>query len=473
MPKSLPMLALALVTTGCTVGPDYERPEVEAPAAFRFATADAVAPTDIAWWEAFGDPVLTELIDEALRTNFDVRIAAARVEEFAARLGVTRAGAFPQLGYDAGASRSRSSEETSPGNIPGTDRTSDLFSARLNASWELDLWGRVRRLEESARADLLAVEENRRGVIITLVTSVATSYITLRQIDQQLLIARDSLAARAESLRLFELQFSKGVISRLEVAQIRSEFERTAATIPALEREIALIENALSVLLGRAPGPVTRGRTLADLTPPPIPAGLPSDLLRQRPDLRGAEQRLVSANARVGAAMAEFYPRLSLTGLLGVASDELSNLSSSSATLTQLAASVTGPIFTAGRLEGQVRAAEAVERQALDEFLQSTLTALREAEDALVSHDTARREILAQARQVEALAVYATLAERRYDNGYVGYLEVLDAKRSRFDAEIEQARLQASLSVSAINVYKAFGGGWVTIAEDAADPPTE
>ncbi|MEM7755718.1 MAG: efflux transporter outer membrane subunit, partial [Planctomycetota bacterium] len=459
------LLGVTMCLGACTVGPDYTLPVVPTAETWRVGAAGEAGAADRAWWGLFQDPALDALIDEAVRNNYDIQVAAARVEEFAARVGITRSAAFPQISYGADAGRSQISREIGGGKSPTADRVSDFFNANLNVGWELDLWGRIRRSEEAARAELLSAEEARRGVVLTLVTSVANGYIGLRSLDEQLTIARQSLQTRADTVELFELQFSKGVISQLEVAQVRSEFERTAASIPALERDIALLENSLSVLLGRAPGPIQRGRAVGDLAFPPIPAGLPSDLLRQRPDLLAAEQDLIAANARIGAAIAEFYPRLSLTGLFGVASDDLSNIAMTSATLYDAAASVVGPIFTAGLLEGQVDAAEAAERGALAGYIQSILTALREAEDALITRSTTDAEAAAQSRQVDALRSYAGLARQRYDNGFVGYLEVLDADRDLFDAELQRVQLLANRYVAVINIYKAFGGGWVDVAD--------
>jgi multidrug efflux system outer membrane protein len=457
-----------LALSGCRVGPGYERPELPRHESFRTPAGDSLDAADKAWWTGFSDGVLDDLIAEALRENPDIRIAASRVEEFAARIGITRSAAFPQIDSDGSGGRAQQSREIGVG-AAGGPRIADFFEANLNVGWELDVFGRIRRATDAAVADTIAAEEVRRGVILTLVSSVATSYIGLRSLDEQLAIARRVLDTRRETVRLFELQFEKGVISRLELAQIRSELERTAATIPALERDIAVLENALSVLLGRPPGPVMRGADLADLTPPVVPAGLPSELLLRRPDLRAAEQNLIAANARVGAAVADFYPRFALTGSLGLASSDLSDLLSSPATTYTLAAGLTAPIFTAGLLENRLAVAEAVERQALDAYRGAVLTALREAEDALVTRATTADEAEAQARQVAQLARSADLAMRRYDNGFVGFLDVLDAERTLFDAKLQQARLRASLLVSAVGIYKAFGGGWVAIAESISD----
>ena len=462
-------IMLAAIVTGCTVGPDYEGTDVTSPRDFRFQSDETIGSVDVAWWNLFEDEALDDLIEEALRNNYDIRIAAGRVKEFAARVGITRSAAFPQVDYNGTAQRDQASQEFPGRGGPNDDRITDFFNANLNVGWELDLWGRIRRATEAARADLLNAEETRRGVILTLVTAVATSYVALRSLDEQLIIAERTLESRAETLELFKLQLSKGVISQLEVAQVQTEYERTAARIPAIQRDIAKLENSLSVLLGRAPGPIDRGTSITELTLPPIPQGLPADLLRRRPDLRASEQSLIAANARVGQAMADFFPTVSLTGVFGAASDDLSNIAMDSAGLYNIAANVAGPIFTAGRLEGQLDAAEAIERQAFDQYVLSVLTAFREAEDSLVTRTTTQREIEAQTRQVQALLTYSGLARQKYDNGYVGYLEVLDAERDLFDAELDAIRLLASLHLSAIGIYKAFGGGWVIEAETTAD----
>jgi multidrug efflux system outer membrane protein len=468
MGRKAPALLLTALLTGCAIGPSYERPELELPASWRMAPGDAEAAVDTAWWQAFEDPALDALIDEALTNNLDLAVALERVREFAARVGITASGRWPQLGYDASASRARLSRETGIGALGGS-RTADQFEANLNVSWELDLWGRIARAEDAAEADLLAVEENRRSLILALVTAVAETYVELRSLDAQLEVARNSLGSRRQSLDLFELQLERGVLSELEVAQLRSEFERTAATIPALERAIALTENALSVLLGRPPGDIPRGRSLTDLVGPPIPAGLPSDLLERRPDLRAAEQQLIAAEARIGVARADRFPRIALTGLLGLASGELSQLASSSAEQAAIAAGLNGPLFTAGRVRSGIDAAEAAAAQAELRYRAAVLTALREAEDALVVHATTRDERDAQFRRVEALQDYRRFALMRYDNGYTSYLAVLDAERSQFDGELQALRTAADALRAMIGLYKSLGGGWIDLAASLDD----
>jgi multidrug efflux system outer membrane protein len=462
------VLAVFIPLFGCTVGPDYVRPEVDSPEDWRVDYQSAADYSNTRWWEQFNDPVLNNLIEIALQENRDVRIAAARVEEFAARVDIFRSGFFPQLGYDGNASRNRASRE-SFGGVSVGDRTYNDYAATINLSWELDLWGRIRRATEAARADLLAEEETRRAVILTLVSSVATTYVILRQLDRQLEVSLETLKARAESLRLFELKFKGGVISELEVAQVRTEYEQAAAAIPPIERQIALTENLLSTLLGRNPGPIARGKTIDELILPPVPEGIPSTLLARRPDIRAAEQDLIAANARIGVARAQYFPTISLTGLFGFASDDLGNLLQSSANVWSAGGSALGPIFSGGRISAEVRASEAVQRQALIGYLRTIQNAFREVDDALVGVQKSREQLLAQGRQVQALATSARLAKLRYDEGYASYIEVLDAQRFLFDAELQYVAVQGGVYTSLVDTYKAMGGGWIIEAQRSAD----
>jgi len=407
----LAVLIIVLATiTGCTVGPDYVRPEIDTPEDWRFKIEDAAGTVNTEWWEQFNDPVLDALINRALLNNKDVRIAAARVEEFAARVDITRAGFYPQIGYD-GSARRGSISSAAASKLPGTSRINDSYMAALNVGWELDVWGRIRRATEAARAQLLATEEGRRTVILTLVTSVASSYINLRNLDQQLQISIRTLDTRGKSVELFQIQFEGGVVSALEVAQIRSEYEQAAVRIPALERLIALQENALSILLGSNPGDIPRGKSIDTFVLPQVPAGLPSELLARRPDIRLAEQDLIAANAQIGVARSQYFPTISLSGLFGYASTELSDLLQGSSKIWDIGAGALGPIFTGGRISGQVRASEAVQRQALVGYARAVQTAFREVDDALISSVKLREEQLAQGRRVDALKDYAHYAQ--------------------------------------------------------------
>ena len=467
MRARLPTAALlplaALLLGGCTVlGLDYQRPAVETPARYRHAPAEAADLANTAWWRQFQDPVLDELVSEALAHNPDLRVAAARVDEYAGRLGVTRSGQFPQISYQLDGSRDRGSERLAtpvPASVANPQTT---YAAVLGASWEIDLWGRLRRLEEAARADLLASEEGRRGVVLSLVASVASGYLNLRDLDRQVEIARQTVASRADSLRLFEIRHKGGIVSRVEVAQVQSESEAAQAQLSSLEQAVAQAEHALAFLLGRAPGPIPRGKALDALPLIPVPAGLPSDLLAQRPDIRQAEQNLISANANLGAVKALYYPTLSLTGVLGLASESLGKLFSGPARTWSYGGGAAGPLFTFGGLEGQEAQAEARRAQLLASYQKAVQNGFREVEDALAAQAKTRARAEAQARQVGSLKDYARLARLRYENGYTSYLEVLDAERSLFNTQLQYAQARADALAALVGVYKAMGGGWVT-----------
>ena len=460
--------SLSLILFGCMVGPNYRRPMVETPPLWRFEEKEAKEVANTAWWEEFDDPVLKDLIQVAMKENKDVKIVAARVEEFMGRYRTTRASLFPQVGAGASGSRSRVTEKgaTSWAALaPVTENPANDFQISLNASWEIDLWGRLRRATEAARADLLSTEEGRRAVILTLVTSVASAYVNLRDLDMQLEIAKRTAKSREETYHLFQMRFQGGVISDLELNQVKSEYEQALSTIPFLEKTITQQENGLSVLLGRNPGPIPRGKTIDGFVLPAVPAGLPSDLLANRPDIRQAEQALIAANARIGVARSLYFPTISLTGLLGFESIELSSLFSGPAKVWNFAAPLTAPIFTGGAIRGQVKSAEAVQQQSILRYQQSIQTAFREVEDALIDQKRTREQLEIQARQVGSLRDYARFARLRFDNGYTSYIEVLDAERSLFNAELSQAQTKGSLFQSLVNLYKAMGGGWVVQAD--------
>ncbi len=467
MRKPLPPLLalLALLVSGCMVGPDYVRPPLDAPAGWRLSEQDASDLANTAWWEQFGDPVLNDLVITALRENKDLMIAAARVEQFAGNYGFVRSALFPQLSVSADARRQRDSSAFAVGG----DETYSSYNAVLNASWEIDIWGRIRRQTEAARAQLLASEEGRRGVILSLVGSVAGAYINLRDLDRQLEIARATAKSRGESYELFKLRFEGGVISVLELSQNRSQYEEALATIPPLEKAIAQQENGLSVLLGRNPGPIPRGQDIDHLTLPAIPAGLPSELLERRPDLRRAEQNLIAANALIGAAKAAYFPTISLTGLFGYASSSLGDLFEGQSKVWSYGAPISLPIFTAGAIAGQVQAAEAAQQQALLAYQKAIQEAFREVNDSLINQNRTREQLKAQRRQVEALQQYAATARLRYDNGYTSYIEVLDAERSLFNVQLQYTQTQQAEFQAMIDLYLAMGGGWVSEAEKVTD----
>ena len=452
-------LLMALALAGCTVGPDYMPPITDPPPAWRTDLSEANQLSNTRWWQQFNDPALDDLIDEALRDNRDLLIATARVDEFLGRYGVTRADLYPQAVAEGAAARERISEDVTPIG-PGIDNPDSIYQAFLTATWEIDLWGRLRRASEAARADLLGSEEARQVVIQTLVSSVALGYIDLLNLDRQLQISIDTADTRNDSLEIFTKRHQAGVISNLELSQVKSEYQEARARIPELQRAIGQRENALSVLLGRNPGPIRRGGTIADLKLPRVPAGLPSDLLVRRPDIRQAEQELIAANARIGVARAAYFPTVSLTGFLGTSSRDVADLFEGDSKAWNYAGNVTVPIFTAGRIRGQVAAAEAIRRQALENYQQTIQDAFREVDDALIDQDRTREVMAAQGEQLLALQDYARLARLRYDEGYSSYLEVLDAERSLFNVDLRYTQTQADLFSALVELYKAMGGGW-------------
>ena len=463
------LLAVALSLGACRLGPGHVRPEPELPQSWRTTVDGSEEIANTPWWEQYNDPVLNELIERALRDNLDVRIAAARIQEYAARLAVARGGLYPQIGYQADAATNYASVNTPFGAFPGIERTTDDIFAAFTASWEIDVWGRLRSLTEAARADLLSTVEGRRTVIMTLVSTVASSYIGLRGLDRQLEISNQTEASLAETVELFKVKAAGGVISDLEVAQIESEYERAAVRSVAVERQVGTAENAISVLLGSNPTDIPRGLALNDFGVPIVPAGLPSTLLLRRPDIRAAEHDLASAGANVRAARAELYPTISLTAAAGWASQSLTNLLNSASSTWNLAAGAAGPIFTGGRLEGQVNVSRAVQKQLLLTYLQTVQQAFREVEDALIAIRKGRDQLAGQDRRVDRLEEYLRLAQMRYDEGIVSYIEVLDATRRLFDARLIQTQTRAALDRSYVDAYKAMGGGWICLAEAIAN----
>ncbi len=468
MKKAIILLA-AIALAGCAVGPDYQRPAVDVPQTWRFEDKEAKEVANTAWWEQFNDPVLNELIDIALEENKDVKIAAARVEQFMGQYRTTRAALFPQIGLGAGASRQRTSEITGPTpqleSVPFHNEYFTNYEGFLNASWEIDLWGKLRRATEAARADILSTEEARRSVILTLVTSVASSYVNLLDLDKQLEVTRVTAKSYKEAYDLFKLRFEYGIVSEMEVSQTKSQYEQAMANIPLFEKAIAQQENALSVLLGRNPGPIPRGKTIDQLNLPAVPAGLPSDLLTNRPDIRQAEQNLIAANANIGVAKAQYFPSISLTAMFGYASSDLDSLFTGPGMIWSLAAPLIAPIFTSGAISGQVKSAKAVQQQTLYQYLQVTQTAFREVDDGLVNQQRTREQLKSLNQQVEALRDYVRLAQLRYDEGYTSYLEVLYAGNQLYNGELTLTEAQGTLFLALVSLYKAMGGGWVVEAD--------
>jgi len=460
-----------LLLAGCAIGPDYKRPENASPPAWLVDMQQAKDTANTVWWEQFNDPVLNDLITTALKENYDLRIATARVEEFYGRYGATRADLFPQVGYDGSAGRVQATTKGPIPITPGTSSQYGAFQAEFSASWEIDLWGKIRRATEAAQADLMAAEDFRSGVILSLVSSVATAYVDLRSLDRQLEITKQTAKSREESVRLFTLRFEGGNISEMELSQVKSEYYVALAAIPDLEKRVRQQENFINLLLGRNPGPIERGKAFDAIALPAVPAGLPSDLLARRPDIRQAEQALIAANARIGVAKAQYFPSISLTGFFGSASTDFSDLFTGPAKAWSYAGSLAGPIFTAGKIKGTVKAAQAVQQEALFGYEQAVRNGFREFEDSLIDQDRTRVQLDAQAKQVEALATYAKLSRLRYENGYTSYIEVLDAERSLFNGQLSYTQTQDSLLRALVNLYKSMGGGWVVEADKQSVTP--
>lgn len=454
--SALPVVLLALLA-GCTVGPEYKRPPITAPEQIhgQAGPAEAASLADRAWWEIFDDASLKELIDEALRNSYDVRLAGWRVEEARAAAGISRSERWPLVQAGAGWSRGQASELALPG-----ARTEDFYDVNLGVSWEIDLWGRIRRLNEAARAQYLATEEARRGVLLSLVADVATSYFQLRELDLELEIARRSAETFQGTYDLFNQRFETGLGSGLETASAGASLAATRAEIPDLERLILAQENQLSFLLGRNPGPIPRGNPLDDqLLPPQIPAGLPSDLLQRRPDLRAAEQQLVAANAEVGVAVANFFPRISLTGAFGGVAPEISDLFGDGKAWS-LGGGLLTPVFQGRRLSEERRAAEARWEQAKVQYEASVTNAFVEVSTALAAYQKLAEIEDEQAQAAASYREAVDLSNERYLSGLADYLEVLQAQRQQLVAETALTRTRFGRLASLVQLYKALGGGW-------------
>jgi len=445
---------------GCAIGPDYKRPVVADPQTFRgFATSEAASLADLPWWEVFQDPILKELIHEALLRNYDVQIAAARVQEARAGFVSTRSDLFPSLDYGGVLSRSNMTPGVLGGPGVQAPNATNFYSVTLAMSWELDIWGRIRRSTEAARANLLASEDARRGVWLTLVSDLAQAYFELLALDVRLQIARNSTDAYQRTYDLFQDRFQLGVASKLETSRAEGALGGAQATIPQLESDIVAKENQISVLLGKSPGPIRRGTPMyAQPVVPAVPAGLPSTLLERRPDLRQAEAQLVGANARIGVAKAEFFPKFNLTPLIGTASPELSVHGAQ--TIWAVAGILTGPLFNAGRTLGIYRASVAQWEQAKLQYEQAVLTALREVSDALTALGKLNEAETGQDRSVKALTDAVDRATDRYRQGLANYFEVLEAQQQLYPAQSTLAQIRRDRLLSPVRLYKALGGGW-------------
>ncbi len=457
-----PVILAGSLVAACAVGPDYQRPPIVAPDELRGAagpvvgaSSDAASLADRAWWEILQDDALKSLIEEAVEAGYDVRLAAWRVEEARANAGIARSEFYPQVQAGAGWSRGRQSAFLSP-----VTETTDLYEVNLGLAWEIDLWGRIRRLNEAALARYLATEEARRGVLLSLVSDVATGYFRLRALDFQLEIARRTAEAFEGTHTLFNRRLEAGLASSLETESAAASLAATTASIPDLEREIAAQENLLAFLLGRNPGEVARGAALNDqLLPPEIPAGIPSDLLKRRPDLRQVEQDLVAANAEVGVAVADYFPRISLTGAFGGVAPQISDLFGDGKTWSAGGGLLT-PLLQGQRLKNQHRAALARWEQAKVRYEQSVTNAFAEVSTALVAYQKLAEVERAQAQAVAAYREAVSLSNSRYLSGLSDYLEVLQAQQQLFPAENSLAQTRFERLATLVQLYRALGGGW-------------
>ena len=460
--RGLLVLAFVVFTTGCLVGPDYQRPQVDVAQTWRVEDKNVQAITNMSWWEQYNDPILNELVQSGLQENKDIKIAAARIDQFLGLYTTTRAALFPQVGAGKTAGRQRLSEIAGPAPFEDTVNTFpnfNNFQFFVNATWEIDFWGKLRRATEAARANMLASEEARKSVILTLVTSVTNSYINLRDLDKQLQVTRETAKSYETTYNIFKLRFDYGYVSAMELNQAQQQYEQAVANIPFFEKAIAQQENNLSVLLGRNPGPIPRGKTVDELMLPTLPAGLPSEVLANRPDIRQAEQNLIAANANIGVAKALYFPSVSLTSLYGTASSDFSRMFSGPSRIWTIAAPISAPIFTAGAIGGQVQAAEGVQQETLFRYQQVIQTAFQEVNDSLVDQDRTKEQLAALTRQVEALREYARLAWLRFDEGYSSYLEVTYSQNLLYNAELERTTVQGGLLQAFGNLYKAMGVG--------------
>ncbi|MGH7164646.1 MAG: efflux transporter outer membrane subunit [Nitrospiraceae bacterium] len=465
------LLAMSLLLlSACMMGPNYQRPAMPTPEAWRLAPATSESIANLPWWELFKDGELQKLIRTSLEENLDLRVAAATVEQFQNQLVIAKFDLVPSLEYGGNAFGYRNTNNNvlpvgggaavpAGGKAGGLSLTYEKVDTGLK--WELDLWGRIRRNIEATRAQLLARAENQRGVIIGLVSNVAQSYFTVRALDLQVEIAARTLKAWDEAVRLTRSRYQQGYVSKLDLDRFEAEQAGTKAQLANLEKQVVQAENQLSVLLGRKPMRIPRGLALTEQPMPPnVPPGLPSDLLRQRPDILQAEQELAAATANIGVSEAMRFPQLALTGAVGGAGFQISGSSVGPFAIFSGSASLTGPLLNATALGYQVKVSEAQTKKALAQYENAILTAFKEVEDALIAVQKTREQREAQEAQVAALQSALTLADKRYRGGFASYLDVLTAQRDLFQAELGLASTRQQNLVSVVQLYKALGGGW-------------
>src|SRR5436309_7518179 len=455
------VVVLVPLLAACALGPRYRRPAVPTPETTRgeHGPGDAASLADSPWWAIFGDPPLQALVEEALRSSHDLRAAAARVEQARNQIAIARADMFPQVSYQGQAVRERTFVPGVPGSPANV--TFDTFLGTFNLAWEIDIWGRIRRATEAARADYLAAEAARRGVLLTLVSDVAQAYFELLELDRELEITQGTTITFQDTLDLFRRRYAGGIGTLLEVSRASAALTQARAGIPELERQIVAKENQLSILLGRPPSDIARRKPLDGESPPPeVPVGLPSQLLERRPDIQQAEQAVVAANADVGVAVANFFPRLGLTGLYGGQSSELENVVKSAGNVWAIGGSLAGPLFQGGRLLVSYRATSAAWDEAVERYQQATLQAFAEVSNALVTHQKLKGVHADRDETTKALQTSVALSLQRYNDGVANYFEVLEAEQQLFPAELDLARTQRDELVAVVTLYRALGGGW-------------
>jgi multidrug efflux system outer membrane protein len=450
------------------VGPHYERPAADTPEDFRgrIEPADAASFADLPWWDVFEDPALRDLVGGALDGNYDLQAAVARIEQARAQIGVAASQFFPQIGYQGSAERQRIPRDTLAPGVPSA--TFNVFQGAFSMAWELDIWGRIRRSTEVARAQYLANDEARRGVVVSLVSDVASSYFQLLELDRELAIAHESAETYRQTLDVFTRRYLGGTDTKISTSRADANLQASLAAIAALERQIAQQENAISVLLGMNPRPIKRGMPLQAQALPVTPPGLTSDLLRRRPDIRQAEQTMIGANSAIGVAVANFFPTVGLSTLYGGASNKIGNVVKDSASLWNIAANLSGPIFQGGRLLESYYAQKAFWDETIASYRGTIVQAFREVADALAAQALLAEQRKAQEAQVAALRDAVRLSLARYDTGLTNYIEVLDAEDLLYPAEAALAQTRRDQLVAVVNLYKALGGGWQTPGEQVA-----
>lgn len=458
MKKITFIAAIFLILAGCAVGPKYSRPDLQKPEGYTQAQAKTDSITNMKWWEVYQDTVLQSLAKRTIAQNLDLKVAVARVEEAKAILGYNKANLGPFIDYSA---RARATDFRNTAEQAGVAFATNSFGLLGNVSWEIDLWGKLRHANRAAYAELLASEEDRKSVYISLVAQTAELYFQLRGLDERIEFTRKTFETRKEYLRIITLRFQRGEVSELDKLQAEQIAAASEAQVYSLEREIILIENALNILMGQPYGPISRGLQNQDQQLPlEIPSGLPSQLLERRPDIRRAEQKLVAQTERVGVAVALRFPSLSLTGFLGVASPDISNLFSSNAFLGSVTGQLAGPFFHFGQNKRRVEAEKAAAQQVGYYYELTVLNAFAEVENSLASIRTYSGEFAARQTQVAATEKSLILSKALYDNGYTSFLQVLDAERELYSAKFEKSLALQYQLISSVRLYKALGGGW-------------